>query len=651
MESLPNLSDLMGTPHFNSSTNSLIDEFYIPALSRAQRYDRGVGYFTSGWLRMAATGLVKLAENGGIARFIASPKLSQQDWAALNQGICAKEDEILHNSLVKTLEELKEELNRDTLSALAWMIADNLLDFRIALPTAELDGDFHDKFGQFYDTAGNIIAFNGSPNDSLKASSNYESISCFYSWIDDREKMRVDAECQRFERLWTNRDANVRTYRLPDAIRKNLVEFTEHCERPYKAPKTKQSNKASEDHKWRHQKAALAAFLEHKFGVLEMATGTGKTRTALKIIAELLDRELIDTVVITMSGNDLLDQWQNEMLRFERLALYKSYSNHHEQLGFLNDLKGSVLLTSRQQLSIVASKLTTETLERSLIICDEVHGMGSASMVRDLQNKIKPFAFRLGLSATPDREYDEAGNSFIESEIGPVIFRFSLEDAIKRGILCELDYVPLAYELSDDDRAQIKALFAAYHARLASGESMSSEQLYQSISSVRKGSLTKLPPFAEYLNSHPEIIERCLIFVDSMAYGKSVQQLVLPITGKFHTYYGSDDRAELEKFAKGQTECLITCHRISEGIDIRSVNNVVLFSSARAKLETIQRLGRCLRIDPENPHKRALVLDFVELDESDADAEDQKISADQERYDWFQALAAITQELDISSKS
>jgi ERCC4-related helicase len=68
-----------------------------------------------------------------------------------------------------------------------------------------------------------------------------------------------------------------------------------------------------------------------------------------------------------------------------------------------------------------------------------------------------------------------------------------------------------------------------------------------------------------------------------------------------YTYYADDQRENLINFATGALDSLITCHRISEGIDVQSTNNIVLFSAARARLETIQRMGRCLRVDPANP--------------------------------------------------
>src|SRR5690606_29116049 len=97
-------------------------------------------------------------------------------------------------------------------------------------------------------------------------------------------------------------------------------------------------------------------------------------------------------------------------------------------------------------------------------------------------------------------------------------------------------------------------------------------------------------------------------------------------------------------FAKGQLDCLLTCHRISEGIDIRSVNNIVLFASARARLETVQRLGRCLRVDPSNPNKRARVVDFIEHKPDDVDDPTGELGADEEREAWFLALSSLRHE-------
>lgn len=61
----------------NTSDHDLFGDFFVPALTHAFRYDRGVGYFASGWLRLAAQGMVRFAAQGGRARWVTSPILSE----------------------------------------------------------------------------------------------------------------------------------------------------------------------------------------------------------------------------------------------------------------------------------------------------------------------------------------------------------------------------------------------------------------------------------------------------------------------------------------------------------------------------------------------------------------------------------------------
>ena len=634
------LRQLPTVPTLNTSTDRLIVDFYEPALIASQRYDRGVGYFTSNWLKLASTGIAVFAGNGGRARFVVSPHMSSEDWAALNQGDQARTDQILYDHLETVVEDLPEALEMQTLSALAWMIADGLLDIRLALPRGDLDGDFHDKFGIFQENGGDSIAFHGSQNDSAKAFRNYESISVFYSWVDAREGLRVSEHQNRFEQLWNNRDPNVRVLNLPEAIRQRLVLFTDGAGRPY----PKLPNKPLSDHKadkWSHQADAMMKFIEAGNGVLEMATGTGKTRTALKIIAELQSRGEIDAIVVTMSGTDLLKQWYKTIVANTDLAVFCQFGRKKEASSYLTCRLPKVLLIARQQLQTVIPHLQDKDTGRALLVCDEVHGMGSPSMVRDLTDQLSRFRFRLGLSATPEREYDQDGNAFIESEIGPVVFRFGLEKAIERAILCSFDYTALNYTLSEEDRLVIRQLFKRHHAKKAAGEVSSDEALYRDIARVRKTTTEKIPPFQDFLDSNPELFKRCLIFVETAEFGRHVQQLLMRYRVPYHTYFEQDESQNLKRFAEGQLECLVSCHRLSEGIDIQSVQNIVLFASSRAKLETIQRLGRCLRTDPQNSSKRAHVLDFVDFSAQENESNENR-SADIDRFKWFTKLSAIT---------
>ena len=143
------------------------------------------------------------------------------------------------------------------------------------------------------------------------------------------------------------------------------------------------------------------------------------------------------------------------------------------------------------------------------------------------------------------------------------------------------------------------------------------------------------------ITKNAKILERCIVFVFTREYGKEVQRIIWDLDRNYHTYYAEDDKQELEGFSKGELNLLLTCHKISEGIDIKTVRNVILLYSDRAKLETIQRIGRCLRSDPKNPDKKSLVLDFVLKNEMN----DNKTS-DGKRYEWLMDVSKTKRDND-----
>src|SRR5207237_4343574 len=121
----------------------------------------------------------------------------------------------------------------------------------------------------------------------------------------------------------------------------------------------------------------------------------------------------------------------------------------------------------------------------------------------------------------------------------------------------------------------------------------------------------KLNIFASYLRTNPEVLKGAIVFAEEKWYGDLLLPTLHQYTHLYRTYYADDERQNLLDFARGEIDCLLTCHRISQGIDIKKLKSVVLLSSARARLETFQRIGRCLRSDPEEPEQRARSVDFV----------------------------------------
>lgn len=619
-------------PCLDTSEYDLIDELYLPCLKWADRFDRGVGFFTTGWITYNVTGLSNFASRGGKMRLITSPILSNEDTDAIinSEGNNGEAFKRLEAALIDNVRVLEAEMKADVSNAFSWMIYDGIIDLRFAIPCEKLeDGDFHDKFGIFY-KGEDWISFSGSINDSKHGYQNYESIKVFKTWAGTGEY--VESDINRFEKIWNSKDKNLRIFTVPTAVKERIFQLRT-SNRPYK-------KHDSASNRWVHQDMAVEKFIEKEHGILAMATGSGKTVTAIKIINRLFDESKIRRVVITMYGNDLLDQWSKQIREsFKNKQIHYHYGSHKRMNDFIMHPDEAILLVSRDSNNLtkllnLLDKAPGNYKDDTLFIFDEVHGAGSQSFVENLTGKLSPYKYRLGLSATPEREYDDVGNEFLLNEIGEIIFEFNLEDAIKKGILCEFNYIPLPYELTEAEKHKKKKIIAAFNAKKESGEPYDEKEMFTQLSLVNKTAINKIEEFEVLISKRPELLDKCIIFVQTMEYGKQLQEVLIKYTDKYHTYYADDEKINLENFAEGKINCLLTCKKVSEGIDISSVTNIFIFASDRSKLVTTQRIGRALRLDKNNPEKKANVIDFILEDIGENDN-----NADQERKEWLTKLS------------
>jgi len=622
------LSDLHYLEDYRSGYNDLIREFFQPSLREAQAYSRAVGYFSSSALEAFGVPLADFVKRDGRIRLVTSVELSASDLEAIRSG--THRQDVCEHRLERIIDEEFAEGVGDGTARLGRLIELNRLEIRIAVPK-EGTGIYHEKIGIFVGD-GVYVAFTGSSNESRNAfENNRECIDVFPSWSSPS---RAERKRKHFEDLWNCRDRGVDVYTFPEAARKKLL-------RMCGVKRSFHSIPPAVGDKWHHQDDAVREFLRAKRGVLDMATGTGKTRIASTIIRILFANAEIDTGIVCVDGNDLLDQWYGELLSIrkrieQRPPILREYKNHRQISSFCFAPENSILLSRRESVDKALKQLSDSQRQRTLLVYDEVHGLGSPGNRKRLRGLSDNIRFRLGLSATPERTYDEEGTKFIEEHIGPVLMRFELGDAIKRGILAPFKYYPLDYEPSERDRERLKAVFTSHNVRRSSGEPVTDKDLYTRIAAVYKTSDAKIPVFEEFIKNHRELLRRCIVFTHEQDYGIRVSEIIHKFHPGFHTYYTGEDSETLKRFARGELECLVTCHRLSEGVDIRSLSTVILFSSDKARLETIQRIGRCLRTDPNVPNKVASIVDFVRRS-SDRDSP----TSDEERRDWLAKLANV----------
>lgn len=221
---------------YTPDDGDLVRLFYVPALRSATRYDRLTGYFSARALALAARGVEGLIVNNGRMRLIVGCTLGEEEVAAIERGESLRD--AVERSLIKMPILSADPRTIDALELVAWMVANGVLDVKLAVPCdldrkpIRDDSIFHEKTGIIEDKTGDRLAFNGSINETeFGWTRNWESFNAFTSWNDGP---RVDEEEASFAKLWADRARRAITLDVPTALREQLLTFLPD---PEKLPK------------------------------------------------------------------------------------------------------------------------------------------------------------------------------------------------------------------------------------------------------------------------------------------------------------------------------------------------------------------------------------------------------------------------------
>lgn len=613
----------------NSSDHNLIPDFFVPLLSRSRRYDRGIGYFSSGWLRIASKGVKSIAERGGKIRWVMSPLLAEEEWNTIRRGEEAKIDPVVRKSIRDSIEELKENLEENTLTALAWMIADEIVHIRLAIPRGKLNGgDFHDKFGIFTDADGNQVAFSGSYNETVKGVLNYESIKTFPSWKAQFHSI-VESEVKRFERLWDDKDPNVKVFTVPESIKEDIVRLRKDKPRPYSIPTKREVDRIPN---WvkpiSFQEEAIESWFDSSGrGILEMATGTGKTIVALKILCRYLKNKGRAAIVITTPFKHLVKQWEDvsRSFGFDPISCFGSRHNWEDEAN--NEIV-KFNLGSRDELLLISthSTFTLKPMQNAIgrikrdntvLIADEVHHLGSKKYKTLLPENLNA---RLGLSATPRRWHDPEGTEKLMEYFGGVVFKFPLKKAIREECLCPYEYRPHLVDLTESEIQDYRDLTDRIAHRMAvidEEEWRDDEKLtilLNERANIIKKAENKLNLVRKLVKENQDL-DHALFYCapDQKDQFKEVLRILGEeniLAKKFYAETSDAERAKLLKdLGKGRIDALVAMGCLDEGVDVPSVKTAYFLASSSNPLQFIQRRGRVLRKSKDKD--RAIVHDFI----------------------------------------
>lgn len=369
-------------------------------------------------------------------RLVISPKLDPEDAEALQAAI-DQPMSLLQSIVAKSMVDVEDALIRDRLNALAWLAAAGYLKVKLALRVDESGeiarGIYHEKVGIFSDADGDHVAFNGSANETAGGfMENFESFDVFRSWHD--ADGRVPEKIADFEALWSDNTPGLRTFDFSQAGRE-LLEAYRDLDHPPPGIPQHLLNESEPGRSFRaprsfdlrdYQAEAIREWTRRGGkGILAMATGAGKTLTALYLASKVAEKNSPMVLIVVCPFINLCKQWLREMAAFglNPVPCYEGrqrWENLMEE-GYQRISAGlskihSIVVTNSTFQSPAFQARLRQNLGKAhhMIVADEVHNLGAEKIQQFLPPEIQ---LRLGLSATPERHHDPVGTQAPDNDL------------------------------------------------------------------------------------------------------------------------------------------------------------------------------------------------------------------------------------------
>jgi len=665
-------------------------EFFNNALRNSYLFDLELGYFNSAAISVLAYSFATFIRNGGIMRMAINHIVTDKDKRAIVEGEDGNIDPPFDISNFEELRKGLDEYGDHFFRCLAYLIQEHRIQIKIIKPKGS-HGLAHTKRGHFSDGE-TIVAFSGSANFTLGGFiNNREEITLSFSNSPDPViQKRIANRKIEFNNLMAGSDESVVYLSSEDLettlntqygkqdiedlldVEKKLVE--------YKMKQTESYSKFSDDsditigripsfpygNPRDYQQQALINWMNNKQkGLFAMATGTGKTLTSLNCLLRIYKVYNFYKAVILVPTITLVDQWEQECKKFNFSGIVKVCSKNKTWRQELDTLKAkeSFNFSGKEPSYIIISTYASfardnvfkdlmsfpqKALRQILLIADEAHNMG-AGRIFDRLEGVK-YIRRIGLSATPERQFDERGNKALMKFFGCIddnyTFEFGMQEAIDKGYLCRYDYYPHIVHLSDSEMIeyirisrQLCKFFNSEDGNFTTSDdilmrlllkrkriihkAVHKEEVFRSIIEQRykdKGSLKFTLVYVPEGN-HPDsydadrFIDSETVLDDNDAdriintYTEIVRSISPTTTVKKFVSGIKERKSVLEDFASGKLEVLTSMKCLDEGVDVPRSELAIFCASTGNPRQFIQRRGRILRNHPDK-HK-AEIHDLV----------------------------------------
>jgi len=630
---------------------NLVESFYNPVLEQSKLYFRIAGFFSSTSLSVISKGIAGLVNNDGKMKLLISPELSNNDFE-----IISKSKQLTDSlDLFKNFD-IEDHASDDYLKLFSWLLANNKIEIKVVVDKNSKTSLFHQKVGIFFDKdSDDVISFSGSINETAQAwLSNIEEFKVFKSWETGQNDYLI-SDLQKFNFYWNgDRQDIAEIYDIPDSLRNRIISIKPNdiyevaLMKKYKKDK---SNKEVDLSLFDHQKNAVKMWLENdKRLMIEMATGTGKTRTAIGCMLEQLKTNEKTVYIVATPQNTLSRQWKDEIedkhLNFDQSIIVDGSNTKWKtdltvalNNVFLGIKKTAVLYTTHV---LACSDDFINIIKRNkngmkiMFVCDEVHAIGSNVQKRAMLNE---YEYRVGLSATPERMFDETGTAQIREYFGSKTFEFTIYDALHtinpitgKPYLNEFCYIPRFVELNDDEMVRYKNLSKQIAVAMDEDEPDETKITNLKIkrANIVKNASNKLDCYQDILDelSRYEKITDCITFVsdeqidDVMTICSQNKISKAKITeaesaSKIMSHTQLTERQDIiRQFKEHLVQILIGIYCLDEGIDIPNARIAILMASSINPREYVQRIGRVIRYAPNK--KVSVIYDLIVLTDNEA---------------------------------
>lgn len=692
--------------------------FFSEALCNATTFDIKLGFFSSSAINVLADGFAAFLYGGGRMRMIINDVLSEEDRNAIVVGESEVNTPYFDLNAIDRISYTLSKRDEHFFECLSWLIRNERIEIKIITPKVG-NGIAHSKCGVFSDGI-NKVAFDGSCNFSRMALiENIESINAFCDWDGERDKDRINDIVNDFNRTFSGDDDTVK-YLKADQIISHITKTYKHkdikelLEDEQRILHSRTENSPSDAIRWilerakakvtaivgtlnkekdnvknqqpatltpqfpfpeprPYQKEAFNNWKISQKGLFAMATGTGKTLTSLNCLLQIYNKFKFYQALILVPTITLVEQWEDECKRFNFGHIIKVSSKNQgwrseideiklkESLAQSDELPSSFIIIatyasfSRESAFKQLMSLSKKTQRQMLLIADEAHNVGAPNIMSKL-DRVKILR-RIGLSATPERQFDDKGNKAVMQFFGcddQYTFEYSMKDAIDNGFLCRYRYFPHVVRLNEDEMAEYKkiSLQLAKFYNIVEGSFSGTDDILVHLLLKRKRIIHKAQNkeevFRQIVKQRFEErgnLKYTLVYVpegvqldsatqyattdnptDDMDVDKLIDrytqiiQEVSPTTTVKKFISGIQNRNEvLKKFSIGDTEVLTSMKCLDEGVDVPRSELAIFCASTGNPRQFIQRRGRILRKHPDK--HIAIIHDLVVAPEFDSTEE------------------------------